>query len=52
MLYRDVLIMCGRAVAKFIEMCEPSTHNKHFQTTVMFKCQVININEEALLEIG
>lgn len=52
MLYSNILDMCGRAVAKLMEMCEPSIHNKHFQTTVILKCQLININEEALLEIG
>lgn len=33
-------------------MCEASTHNKHFQTTVILKCQLININEEARLHTG
>lgn len=35
-----------------MEMCEPSIHNKHFQTAVILTCQLININEETLLETG
>lgn len=43
---RNILDTCGRAVASFMEMCEPSVHIKHFQTTVILKCQLINRNEE------
>lgn len=34
-------------------MCEPSIrNNKHFQTAVILRCQLININEQAPSEIG